>query len=629
MPGEVRGWKEIWNDALIFKWLLPRWRAESDAKKRAGIQRRLFPLLNNLSFAACERGRDALPIKRFQRTWYNADADAAEDFISSLTALAMFEGEREQAADDAALANTVPPLANIETIGVFTRRFAITPDERRAIQQHAKTIDDYEARRAEEAKRLWHNPTELDALPALPETELSQVMPYNVDLARVNRALAAFDDQHKPSLQPWDTPAKILETIEVSIGERGTELRALANLPPADISKLYEELHRRMRKFHALAPTVLAEFLFEDNPRRRVDHIEAWCLWVMTALPDGNTKMAAANPEPIGPEGPAPQERPAYEKTTTLGAFIDVLDAHTRWLDACAAVDRPDPRSKHHALYANEAAKRFGITPQPIGKEYLTVGQELKFFEALRDTAMDAAHAGKPTAPDSTKAEPATKRPENPPASKWWEYPFDETRWETIDPERVLIEEVVAVVPQDSHEWKIDDPSWRPSRDNWTFIRHFLRRRLSEAEVEQMTCFDIRMALAARRLDLAGAGGAKAIAASTNTPNEVRWSGFDGEGDSAKAKGLLSHSSDFTTVTWYDTLYIFDDGLQAKAVALLWTEYDKGEMGLSEKTIGEKIGSSAANYRLDSTFRNHPAWGTMIVKVRQGVYRLKKTRMTG
>jgi hypothetical protein len=85
-----------------------------------------------------------------------------------------------------------------------------------------------------------------------------------------------------------------------------------------------------------------------------------------------------------------------------------------------------------------------------------------------------------------------------------------------------------------------------------------------------------------------------------------------------------SHSADFTTVNWFGTKYTFDDGLQAKAVGQLWAEYEKGGLGLSEKTIGEKIGSNAENYRLANTFRGHPAWETMIVKVRQGVYRLKK-----
>jgi hypothetical protein len=89
---------------------------------------------------------------------------------------------------------------------------------------------------------------------------------------------------------------------------------------------------------------------------------------------------------------------------------------------------------------------------------------------------------------------------------------------------------------------------------------------------------------------------------------------------------VATHSTDFTTVKWFGTAYTFDDGLQAKAVGELWGEFEKGEHGLSEKTIGERIGSSANNYRLANTFRYHPAWGTMIVKVRQGIYRLQKPK---
>ena len=92
----------------------------------------------------------------------------------------------------------------------------------------------------------------------------------------------------------------------------------------------------------------------------------------------------------------------------------------------------------------------------------------------------------------------------------------------------------------------------------------------------------------------------------------------------AKPKPAATHSEDFTTVDWFGTRYLFGDGLQAKAVGCLWAEHEKGEHGLSEKTIGEKIGSEASNYRLVSTFRKHPAWNTMIVKVQQGIYRLKK-----
>jgi hypothetical protein len=118
-------------------------------------------------------------------------------------------------------------------------------------------------------------------------------------------------------------------------------------------------------------------------------------------------------------------------------------------------------------------------------------------------------------------------------------------------------------------------------------------------------------------------------ASKTPAPHDANPYGVNREGlaqtvtDSPSTARKVSHSEDFTTVSWFGTRYTFDDGLQAKAIACLWTEYEKGEHGLSEKGIGESIGSNASNYRLSSTFRGHPSWGTMIVKVRQGIYCLK------
>lgn len=113
--------------------------------------------------------------------------------------------------------------------------------------------------------------------------------------------------------------------------------------------------------------------------------------------------------------------------------------------------------------------------------------------------------------------------------------------------------------------------------------------------------------------------------------------------DQVGGEGKPTHAPDFTTVNWSGTAYDFDDGLQAKAIRELWKAWEDGGHGLSEKTIGEAIESADNNYRLEKTFRAcvkprckasrgvkppakpamHPAWGTMIEKVRAGVYRLK------
>lgn len=91
-----------------------------------------------------------------------------------------------------------------------------------------------------------------------------------------------------------------------------------------------------------------------------------------------------------------------------------------------------------------------------------------------------------------------------------------------------------------------------------------------------------------------------------------------------------THSLDFTSVEWFGHRYTFRPGQQAKAIELLWAEWVRGDFCLSEKTIGDRIGSSSDNFRLSLLFKGnhdqrnlaHAAWGTMIIKVSAGVYKL-------
>jgi len=84
-----------------------------------------------------------------------------------------------------------------------------------------------------------------------------------------------------------------------------------------------------------------------------------------------------------------------------------------------------------------------------------------------------------------------------------------------------------------------------------------------------------------------------------------------------------THSSDFTFVNWFGVPYYFTLGNQSHAVEALWAEWEKGELGLHERTIGQQIGSSAENFRLVHVFRGHPAWGQMIRDAGpRGCYRL-------
>jgi len=82
------------------------------------------------------------------------------------------------------------------------------------------------------------------------------------------------------------------------------------------------------------------------------------------------------------------------------------------------------------------------------------------------------------------------------------------------------------------------------------------------------------------------------------------------------------HSEDFTSVNWFGTSYVFKRGQQAESIRCLWAEYERGELTLSEKTIGERVGSSSDRFRLAHVFRKHPAWGRMIKMAEPGVFRL-------
>lgn len=89
------------------------------------------------------------------------------------------------------------------------------------------------------------------------------------------------------------------------------------------------------------------------------------------------------------------------------------------------------------------------------------------------------------------------------------------------------------------------------------------------------------------------------------------------------------HSEDYTSVTWYGQEFGFNK-TQAECVRLLWEAWKQGTPRLSEKTIGERIGSSADGYRLRHTFRQtkdgktkmHPAWENMIQPAGRGVFQL-------
>jgi hypothetical protein len=72
------------------------------------------------------------------------------------------------------------------------------------------------------------------------------------------------------------------------------------------------------------------------------------------------------------------------------------------------------------------------------------------------------------------------------------------------------------------------------------------------------------------------------------------------------------HSDDFCSVHWYGTDYVFTT-TQRGCVRLLWKALDNGTPILSQQYILEHPDVEAESSRLSDLFKNHPAWGTMIV----------------
>jgi hypothetical protein len=82
------------------------------------------------------------------------------------------------------------------------------------------------------------------------------------------------------------------------------------------------------------------------------------------------------------------------------------------------------------------------------------------------------------------------------------------------------------------------------------------------------------------------------------------------------------HNTDFTMVNWFGTEYHFALGVQSSAVRALWEEWERSGLGLHQETIREAVDAERDRFRIDTAFRNHPAWGTMIRRCGDGRYRL-------
>lgn len=83
-----------------------------------------------------------------------------------------------------------------------------------------------------------------------------------------------------------------------------------------------------------------------------------------------------------------------------------------------------------------------------------------------------------------------------------------------------------------------------------------------------------------------------------------------------------THSPDFRSANWYGQEFSFTL-TQATCLKTLWEAWENGCPEMSGQTILEAIESP--QNRLDYLFKDHPAWGTMIVcGETRGTYRLGK-----
>src|SRR4029077_3051897 len=70
------------------------------------------------------------------------------------------------------------------------------------------------------------------------------------------------------------------------------------------------------------------------------------------------------------------------------------------------------------------------------------------------------------------------------------------------------------------------------------------------------------------------------------------------------------HSPDFRSVNWFGTKYSFTP-MQAVCLKTLWVAWEKGTPDVGDGYVLENAASDSE--RLPLVFRNHSAWGTMIV----------------
>ncbi len=86
------------------------------------------------------------------------------------------------------------------------------------------------------------------------------------------------------------------------------------------------------------------------------------------------------------------------------------------------------------------------------------------------------------------------------------------------------------------------------------------------------------------------------------------------------------HSDDFRSLCWFGERYSFTTK-QAPAVRLLWENWEKGTPDVGDETLLLAIDPDAPPAKLNTLFRDHPGWGTMIVSGgSKGAHRLAEPK---
>ena len=83
----------------------------------------------------------------------------------------------------------------------------------------------------------------------------------------------------------------------------------------------------------------------------------------------------------------------------------------------------------------------------------------------------------------------------------------------------------------------------------------------------------------------------------------------------------VKHSSDFRSVQWFGTKFIFTT-MQAACISILWENWKDGTPVISERTVLGDAGSASDRLRDLFDKGKHPSWGTLIKPAGKGAFQL-------